>query len=227
MIAFSCSASVTIMGSRIIYPSDAATVDVRLKNNDPFPYIIQAWFDDGNIDSGPDIKGIVPFIVTPPLFRIQPDSGQIVRVVFDGSMQLPQDRESVFWFNTLQIPPKNIEGDNQKNKMLITLRSRIKIFYRPVSLGVPGKNLENVKISGTKGGVLIENPTAWFISYSSAKIQINGEQYDLNHDMIPPFSKLEFRFKDRKVTPGGKTLLMLTYINDQGARISREHEVIY
>ncbi|MDI5818937.1 fimbria/pilus periplasmic chaperone, partial [Salmonella enterica subsp. enterica serovar Kentucky] len=37
-------ASVTILGSRIIYPSTASSVDVQLKNNDAIPYIVQTWF---------------------------------------------------------------------------------------------------------------------------------------------------------------------------------------
>lgn len=42
-------ASVTIVGSRIIYPSTVASVDVQLKNNDDFPYIVQTWFDNGDV----------------------------------------------------------------------------------------------------------------------------------------------------------------------------------
>ena len=70
-------ASVTIVGSRIIYPSTVASVDVQLKNNDDFPYIVQTWFDNGDLHIGPENASGIPFISTPPVFRIQPKSGPI------------------------------------------------------------------------------------------------------------------------------------------------------
>ncbi len=129
-------ASVTIVGSRIIYPSTVASVDVQLKNNDDFPYIVQTWFDNGDLHIGPENASGIPFISTPPVFRIQPKSGQIVRVVYSQRKALPHDRESVFWFNALQVPPANI-GGRQQNKVLVMLRTRIKLFYRPEGIGSP------------------------------------------------------------------------------------------
>ncbi|MDQ0432932.1 P pilus assembly chaperone PapD [Pantoea agglomerans] len=41
-ISDNVQASVTILGSRIIYPGNALSVDVQLKNNDNIPYVIQA-----------------------------------------------------------------------------------------------------------------------------------------------------------------------------------------
>ncbi|ECK7329236.1 fimbria/pilus periplasmic chaperone, partial [Salmonella enterica subsp. enterica] len=100
--------SVTILGSRIIYPSTASSVDVQLKNNDAIPYIVQTWFDDGDMNTSPENSSAMPFIATPPVFRIQPKAGQVVRVIYNNTKKLPQDRESVFWFNVLQVPPTNI-----------------------------------------------------------------------------------------------------------------------
>jgi hypothetical protein len=36
-----------------------------------------------------------PYRLT-PVFRIQPDAGQVVKVTFTGGLNLPDDRESVF-----------------------------------------------------------------------------------------------------------------------------------
>jgi len=120
-------ASVTMIGNRIIYPSDAKSVDVQMKNNDDFPYVVQTWFDDGDINSQPQKKSDVPMISTPPVFRIQGKSGQIVRIVFNKFKQLPTDRETLYWFNSLQIPPSNISANSKKNEMLVMLRNRVKV----------------------------------------------------------------------------------------------------
>lgn len=127
--------------------SDYLSIDRRLsrctaKNNDDFPYIVQTWFDNGDLHIGPENASGIPFISTPPVFRIQPKSGQIVRVVYSQRKALPHDRESVFWFNALQVPPANI-GGRQQNKVLVMLRTRIKLFYRPEGIGSPGNLAKN------------------------------------------------------------------------------------
>ena len=71
-------ASVTMTGTRIIYDSTAKSADVQLKNNDNFPYIVTSWFDSGNIHDAPEKGRDIPFVVTPPVSRIQPNSGQVL-----------------------------------------------------------------------------------------------------------------------------------------------------
>ncbi|HCM5438431.1 TPA: fimbrial chaperone, partial [Klebsiella pneumoniae] len=169
-------ASVTIVGSRIIYPSTVASVDVQLKNNDDFPYIVQTWFDNGDLHIGPENASGIPFISTPPVFRIQPKSGQIVRVVYSQRKALPHDRESVFWFNALQVPPANI-GGRQQNKVLVMLRTRIKLFYRPEGIGSPGNLAKKLHITvvrnARKGaGIVISNPQPWYASLSNLSVKV-------------------------------------------------------
>ncbi|PSH44076.1 fimbrial chaperone protein, partial [Yersinia pseudotuberculosis] len=133
LVAMSLSfanASVVMTGSRIIYPAAASEHSIQLTNNDNFPNAVQVWLDSGDEKSTPE-TGKAPFIVTPPFFRIEANSGQTLRLKYTGS-GLPTDRESVFYLNFLQIPPVNkVEKDN---KMLVLLRNRIKVFYRPESI---------------------------------------------------------------------------------------------
>ncbi len=58
--------------------------------------------------------------------------GQSWRLVFNGS-RLPQDRESLFWFNLLDIPPEPKNGKTD-NYLQLAIRSRIKLFYRPAGV---------------------------------------------------------------------------------------------
>lgn len=44
--------------------------------------------------------------------------------------KLPADRESVFYFNVREIPPKS----NKPNTLQIALQTRIKLFWRPKAL---------------------------------------------------------------------------------------------
>ncbi|QKN81165.1 fimbrial chaperone [Scandinavium goeteborgense] len=225
-------ASVTIMGSRIIFGSAASSVDVQLKNSDSFPYVVQTWFDDGDVNASPQDSSAVPFIATPPIFRIQPKAGQIVRIVYSKTKSLPHDRESVYWFNALQLPPANVGGEQKQNKMLVVMRTRIKLFYRPASLGQPGelvKKLQLKAVSDAKkgAGVEITNPNPWFASVSNLSARVNGIHYAMTADMVAPFASRTFWLSGKAKAPQGKGSVNVTLVNDQGARMSEHYDVIW
>lgn len=106
-------ADIIISGTRIIYIADKKDVNVRLENKGNRPLLIQNWLDTGDDNADPSqIK--VPFTSTPPVSRIEPKRGQTVKVMFTGTTQLPADRESVFWFNVLEVPPKPKDAESDK-----------------------------------------------------------------------------------------------------------------
>lgn len=126
----SADASMVIDGTRIIFP---ATKRDRRPGHQygETPSLTQVWVDDGRVQNQPE-KDAAPFIVLPPIVRIEPGKGQSWRTVFNGS-RLPQDRESLFWFNLLDIPPEPKNGKTD-NYLQLAIRSRIKLFYRPAGV---------------------------------------------------------------------------------------------
>jgi chaperone protein EcpD len=69
LLAGSAAASVTIGGTRLVYPLDQREVTVKLNNDSYVPSLVQVWMDDGNADAKPgEVK--VPFLITPPIFRM-------------------------------------------------------------------------------------------------------------------------------------------------------------
>jgi chaperone protein EcpD len=94
LLAGSVEASVTVGGTRVVYPLDQREVTVKLDNDSAAPSLVQVWIDDGHADAKPgDIK--VPFVMTPPIFRMDAKKSQNLRVIYTGDA-LPRDRESVF-----------------------------------------------------------------------------------------------------------------------------------
>lgn len=70
--------------------------------------------------------------------------------MYTASSALPKDRESVFWFNVLEVPPKP-DAAKAANQSLLQLASctRIKLFYRPEGLsGIPSDAPLALKWSG-------------------------------------------------------------------------------
>ncbi|MGP4131767.1 fimbria/pilus periplasmic chaperone [Pantoea tagorei] len=113
------------MGTRVVYPAAEKEITVRLDNRGDQPALVQAWIDDGDPNQPVD-KINVPFVMLPPVFRMEANKGQTLRIVYTGS-DLPVDKESIFWLNVLDIPPKDKSRIN-KNQLQMAIRSRIKLF---------------------------------------------------------------------------------------------------
>ena len=90
----SADASMVIDGTRIIFPGDKKEIAVRATNMGETPSLTQVWVDDGRVQNQPE-KDAAPFIVLPPIVRIEPGKGQSWRLVFNGS-RLP-----IFWISHL------------------------------------------------------------------------------------------------------------------------------
>ncbi len=133
-LASSAHASVVINGTRVIYRAKDREVTIRLSNEGTAPALVQAWLDTGDPNTTPD-ESNVPFTLTPPLFRLDPKKGQSLRLIYTQE-PLPQDKESLFWLNVLEVPPRADGGasSNDRNLLQLAFRSRIKVFFRPAGL---------------------------------------------------------------------------------------------
>ncbi len=65
----SASAGVIIGGTRVIFDGAKKEASINITNPDNGPYLIQSWIDVQDEQSGK-----TPFIITPPLYRL--DGGQ-------------------------------------------------------------------------------------------------------------------------------------------------------
>lgn len=91
--SFQACADVVISGTRIVYQQSMKDVIVNLDNRGKNPLLLQIWLDDGSPNVNPqELK--LPFVITPPISRIDPGKGQSVRVTY-LQQPLPQDRESL------------------------------------------------------------------------------------------------------------------------------------
>lgn len=212
----SSQAAMTISGTRIIFPGNEKEVNVRTNNKGDNPSLVQVWVDDGNANA--DVNSIkTPFMVTPPVYRVEPGKGQSVRVIYNG-MALPQDRESVFWFNMLEVPPV-MQNAEKVDRLELAFRTRIKIFYRPKSLSSSGVGeVDKIKweVLGNNTGIRVTNPTPYYLSFDSADVQLGGKAVALNTDMVAPFSSKDFLLKN-KGSVAGLTGVTFRLLNDFGS----------
>lgn len=217
--ASTASASVIMPNTRVIYDGGAQERSIQFTNEDESPSVMQVWTDSGDEQSTPKTADS-PFIVTPPVFRIEPKAGQTVRLVFTGK-QLPQDRESVFYLNTLQIPSINSAYADQ-NQMLVVLRNRVKIFYRPAGIeGSPHKAVEKLAFHlESKGSVLqlaASNASNYYISLVHGELICGTHTATFTPSMIAPRADAQWAVSG--ACPAGQTPaeVKFKYVDDYGA----------
>lgn len=174
-------ASVTISGTRVVYPLDQREVTVKLNNDSASPSLVQAWMDEGDANQkAADSKA--PFVITPPIFRMNANKAQTLRVMYSGEA-LPQDRESLYWLNVLDVPPK-AQVDPGVNTLQLAYRTRIKVFVRPPHLpGDPGEAPRQLqwKVAPAQQGdaqvLAVTNPTPYYVSFSEVSVSADGHTY--------------------------------------------------
>lgn len=127
---------------------------------------------------------------------------------------MPQDRESLFYFNLREIPPKS----DKPNTLQIALQTRVKLFYRPKAI-IPEKNntpwQEKLILEKQGEQYILKNPTPYYVTIINATANTkltNGKEF--TPVMVPPFSQDNLGVN---VDLLGSSPV-LTYINDFGGR---------
>lgn len=172
----SVQASVVSSGTRFVYVSTAKEVSIHLTNAGEQPALVQAWLDKGDSKASPESIN-VPFLLSPSLARIDPGKGQTLRLIHTGEA-MPQDRESIYWLNIYQVPPKAKVAPDA-NTLQFAVRTRLKVFYRPAALkdevSKMGAKLQWQSADGAQGlKYTVFNPTPYYISIGDVNLQSQG-----------------------------------------------------
>ena len=223
-VAQSALASVVMSGTRVIYPAAVREKALQLTSHDDYPNLVQIWVDKGNPASTPQTAD-APFIASPQIFRMNPKAGQMVRLVYTGK-DLPQDRESVFFINFMQMPALKA-SDMEANKLMLTVSSRMKVFYRPESIaGNPQDIAKNMTFtlqgSGSNMIVSAENNSGYHAVVREANLLVGGKSVNVAKAvMVAPFSKAQWPVAGSTAN-SGRDQLRLTLVNDYGADVTTD-----
>ncbi|MER2470821.1 fimbrial biogenesis chaperone [Photorhabdus laumondii] len=213
---------VSIDATRIVYPADshATTASVRNSSKETI-YLMQM-----TVSTAPQGGKTAPFVVTPPLFRMEPGSQNQVRIIKTGQA-LPADRESLFWF-TAQAIPLSSESNTPSGKQItggvqVALANTIKLMYRPSGLPVaPEKGFGSLHFKPTAEGITVTNPSPYYITFASLKV--GGQELmtkQQKENMLSPFSALFLPLKGAHYP----AKVSWTVINDLGGSSSYKGEI--
>ncbi|MBW5407591.1 molecular chaperone [Morganella morganii] len=215
-LAFNSQAGIIIGSTRVIYDGNKKETSVSIQNPDDKPYLIQSWLENDKNTALQEPQ--IPFILTPPLFRLNGDSSSALRIVKTGN--LPDDRESVYWVNIKSIPTSN---PNAKNELHISVNSRIKLFYRPGTLSHQASTEAYTHLTFHRNGntLYAKNPTPFYLSFS--ELQVNGVTLT-QPGMIAPMSEQNWTIPRQAISSG--LTVKWSVINDYGGKTGLETQLI-
>lgn len=206
-------AGVTAERTRLILEQGQREVSLALVNQNTYPVLVQTWIDDGAVDAEPDTAE-APFMPLPAVFRLEPGQQRSVRVLATGQT-LSSDRESLYWLNLYEIPPRTDAkpGDGQA-RLTVTLRTQMKVIYRPTALKADAERApEQLRFTRTDNSVQVENPTPYYITL--ADLSVRGRTItSLGGATLAPFSR--HRFATVAASPRPDDEVAYQWIDDGG-----------
>ncbi|SQG09175.1 fimbrial biogenesis chaperone [Stenotrophomonas maltophilia] len=217
-------AAVTLQGTRIVHDaSKSRDVTVKASNVGEQPAMTQVWIDAGDSHARPE-NVRTPFRLTPSEPRLlQAKQGQAYRITYaprPSEPPLPTDRESVFYFNLLDIPPKPANAGD-KNLLQFAVRTRVKLFHRPA--GLPGQARDapgQLQWRMAAGALQVSNPTAYHVTLASLTLP-DGSRVPA--DMIAPGARVRLPLPAGASVP---TSLTFQWLDDYGTTRDAQAKVI-
>lgn len=167
-------ADLAVTGTRFVYPEGEKEIVVSLRNTGNDPILVQTWLDRGGSES--DLSRLqVPFVLMPPLFRVDPGQRKTLQLRYTGE-PLPPDRETVFWINLRHAPANH----DAQQRLQVVLSYVMKVLYRPKGLAGAAKDAPALvrwtyhRGAGQSPAYLqAENPTPYAVSLTTLSLR-NG-----------------------------------------------------
>lgn len=197
----SAQAGVIIGGTRLIYDGSKKEAALTISNPDDKAYLIQSWVESAK-------KGEkTPFLITPPLFRLDGGKQNVLRTILKDN-SLPHERESLYWMSIKSIPSS--KRDDERNKLQLAIKTRIKLIYRPASLQdkTPLMVTEQLKWSVNGDYLYVTNPTPYFMNF--AEVNVDGDEV-VDANIVAPKANAMYKLKKK-----GGNQVSWKLINDYG-----------
>lgn len=188
-LAARADGGVSLNQTRVIFQGGSGAQNVTVNNQGDRLYLLQS-----GIQLALEDPRAAPFMVTPPLARLAPDSSNTLRILKQGNARLPEDRESLFYLSVLAIPARPGEDALVETARLsMGLRFMLKLFYRPHGLKLPPEQTYcQLQVAQNGHRVRITNPGPYFLTFS--QLTLDNQPIDLlrQPSMIPPLGYQDY-----------------------------------
>lgn len=220
-------ASVQILATRVILNAAEKEQTFVIRNVGKSPSLVQLWLSEKD-NNKMEIQDDLPLFITPPVGRINADKRKVFRVfpTEKALSDLPQDRESMFWINVLDVPEMDAKKQ-EGNQLNMAFRTRIKLFYRPVNIEgtliAAAEQLSWKKRRSGKGyDFVATNNSPFHITLVNVHLK-NGDKIIATQpgEMISPYTSQIVAVKGMEAA--NVNMLEYDYISDLGAFVNIKH----
>ncbi|EDF5515927.1 fimbria/pilus periplasmic chaperone [Salmonella enterica] len=204
--------AVKLSASRVIYdPALTEGISLGVSNRQDYPILVQSIVMDAYR------KKHGGFIITPPLFRLDPGQESRLRIISIGN-GYPKDRESLNWVCVKGIPPKGDDlwaGDVKNNRrdvnlnIEVSVNSCIKLLIRPASVtGGVESAARQVIWKLQDNHLTAHNPSPYYINVSFVRV---GHVTAMGENYIAPFSDSVYTVAGKVTTEAVNWKLVTDY----------------
>ncbi|ONZ24898.1 fimbrial biogenesis chaperone [Burkholderia cenocepacia] len=214
MLAGAAQAAIVPDRTRVIFNEGEQAAIVTITNKSTtYPYLVQSWLEDAK-----DNKITSPLMVVPPLQRVEANERNVLRIAKLPGAQLPADRETVFYLNIREVPPKT----DTPNTLQIALHTQMKLFYRPKA-AQPARDEDwtlpmTLRVDAAAHKLVFDNPTPYHVTVVDVSAGTQKTPVPIEPTMVSPMSTAEVPFK--AATP---STLFVTHIDDYGGQVAVEY----
>ncbi|KWE37750.1 molecular chaperone [Burkholderia territorii] len=214
LLAGAAHAAIVPDRTRVIFNEGEQAAIVTITNKSTtYPYLVQSWLEDtkGN-------RVTTPLMVVPPLQRVEANERNVLRIAKLPGTALPADRESVFYLNIREVPPKS----DMPNTLQIALHTQMKLFYRPKAVQ-PARDEDwtlpmTLRVDAAAHKLVFDNPTPYHVTVVEVTAGAQKTPVPIEPVMVSPMSTADVPFK--AATP---STLFVTHIDDYGGQVAVEY----
>jgi len=220
-------AGLTVTGTRFIYPAQAKSLTIRTGNSGEAPILVQTWLDQETAQARTDPSELpAPFVLTPPVYRLDAGERKTLELRYTGE-PLPNDRESVFWINFLEIPS---QPPARPNQLQLSFRLRMKVLFRPPGLpGSPGQAAAQITWRYLRTGdaaapwrLEARNPTPFHVSLARLAIPAANGPLHMDGLTLAPYATSHYALPAAHQPQVGAATLNYEAADDAGDLIRGE-----
>ncbi|QNB09804.1 fimbria/pilus periplasmic chaperone [Herbaspirillum frisingense] len=159
---------VELEASRVIYHEAASGAVLDISNHHDYPVLLESTVKDEQR------KSSAPFLVTPPLLRLEGGQQSKLRIVRTGG-DLPTDHETMQWLCVKAIPPKADTIDAPAKSASLAVNIMVneceKLLFRPQAVkGEPQDMADQLSWSIVDGKLVGNNPTPFYMNLSLVSV---------------------------------------------------------
>jgi len=214
VLAGAAHAAIVPDRTRVIFNEGEQAAIVTITNKSAtYPYLVQSWLEDAKGN-----KTTSPLMVVPPLQRIEANERNVLRIAKLPGTELPADRETVFYLNIREVPPKT----DTPNTLQIALHTQMKLFYRPKAVQ-PARDEDwtlpmTLRVDAAAHKLVFDNPTPYHVTVVDVSAGAQKTPVPIDPVMVSPMSTADVPFK--AATP---STLFVTHIDDYGGQVAVEY----